>query len=94
MPGALGYTIVVKSCCGCISTIQVLFTFHDLFTQEMLKGVLVSGGGEEGALVWGSVWVCFRKGQKWSYGIVQILKTDRKAMLFALSVISWLSLAS
>lgn len=53
--------------------------------------MLISGGGKEEALVWGSVGVGFRKEQKWGYGIVQILKTDKKAMLFARSVISWLS---
>lgn len=81
MPSALDYTAVVKSCCGCVSTIQALFTFHYLFTQELLKGMLISGGGEEGALVWSSVWVFFRKGQKWSYGIVWIWTTGRKAKL-------------
>lgn len=61
MPGALDYTSLVKSCCGCIRTIQALLTFYYLFTQEMVKGVLISGVGEEEASVWGSVWVLFQK---------------------------------
>lgn len=91
MPVALNYATIVKSCCGSVNTIQALFTFHYLFTQEMLKGMLISGGGEGRGIALGFTLVCFRNGQKWNYGIVQVLKTNRKPMLFALSVISWLS---